>query len=104
MWRVLRFLAALEAFFDRHQASAAQYGFFTTTAHSINERQTNPDGGPPAPSAEGLLYIEFFGNASCHRAILSLSRVSGNMALGSSVNIEATRPAKGRLPHFTTRY
>ena len=75
-WRVLRFLAALKAFFDRHQASAAQYGFFTTTAHGINERQTNADGGPPAPSAEGLLYIEVFGNASCHRAILSLSWVS----------------------------
>jgi hypothetical protein len=72
MWRVLRFLAELEAFFDRHQASAAQYGFFTTTAHSINERQTNPDGGPPAPSAEGVFYVEVFGNASYHRAILSL--------------------------------
>ncbi len=75
MWRVLRLLAALEAFFDRHQARAAQYGFFTTTAHSINERQTNADGGPAAPSAEGLLYIEVVRNASCHRAILSLSRV-----------------------------
>ena len=75
-WGVLRLLAALKAFFDRHQARAAQYGFFTTTAHGINERQTNPDGGPAAPSAEGLLYIEVFGNASCHRAILSLSWVS----------------------------
>ena len=58
-------MAALKAFFDRHQARAAQYGFFTTTAHGINERQSNPDGGPAAPSAEGLLYIEVFGNASC---------------------------------------
>ena len=79
MWWVLRFLAALEAFFDRHQARAAQYGFFTTTAHGINERQTNPDSGPSAPSAEGLLYIEVFGNASSHRAILSLSPVSENL-------------------------
>ena len=69
-------MAALKAFFEGHQASAAHYGFFTTTAHSINERQTNPDGGPPTPSADGLLYIEVFGNACCHRAILSLSRVS----------------------------
>jgi hypothetical protein len=77
MWQVLRFLAALETFFDRHQAGAAQYGFFTTTAHSINERQSNPDGGPPAPGTEGLFYIEVFGNVSCrHRAILSLSRAS----------------------------
>jgi hypothetical protein len=78
MRRVLPFSAALEAFFDRHQASAAQDGFFTTTTHSINERQTDPDGGPPAPSAEGVLHIEVFGNASYHRAILSLSPVSGN--------------------------
>jgi hypothetical protein len=76
MRRVLPFSAALEAFFDRHQASAAQYGFFTTTAHSINERQTDPDGGLAAHCAEGLLYVKVFGNASCHRAILSASRVS----------------------------
>ena len=53
IWQALRFLATrlLQSFFHAHQASAAQYGFFATTAHSINERHTDPDGGPPAPRA-----------------------------------------------------